>query len=187
MCVPATLPQQAHAREIAGRHADVTGSQLVGSVSVILTVHCARTAAAAAAKPKAALKQEEPSPFQAASEPDLGIRDYLMRVRKTVRCSKECFILSLIYIDRLVGRCPCTNISNLTAHRLLLVSILCASKYLDDKGCDNPDYAKAGGITTAELNHLEVEFAKRLDWKFHVKQHDYEWYRELACMAAAGL
>jgi len=176
--VPPPLPQvRAAAREIA----DVTGVQMVAAVSVILTVHCARAASGPTRR-----SDQEPSPFRVDREPELGIRDYLMQIRKGVRCSKECFVLALIYIDRLVGRCPQTDISNLTVHRLLIASILAASKFLDDKGCDNPDYAKVGGLTIGELNTLEMEFAKRLDWKFHVKQHEYEWYRELACMAAAG-
>lgn len=160
----------------------VTGTQLVAAVAVILTVHCARTASAAR---KSGCLAREPTPFQAASEPELGIRDYLTQLRKLVRCSRECFVLALIYIDRLVERCPETVVSNVTVQRLLLTSILVASKFLDDKGCDNADYAKAGGLTTAEMNHLEDLFVRRLDWRFRVQQNEYEWYRDLACRAVA--
>ena len=40
-----------------------------------------------------------------------------------------------------------------------------ASKGLCDAFCTNTHYAKVGGIGIAELNMLELEFLKRVDWK----------------------
>uniref|UniRef100_A0A7S2J040 Cyclin n=1 Tax=Zooxanthella nutricula TaxID=1333877 RepID=A0A7S2J040_9DINO len=118
-------------------------------------------------------------------EPDIGIRDFLALIRKRLRCSKECFILALIFIDRVVEASDIV-ISNLTVHRLLLTGVLIASKVIDDKGEDNASYAAVGGLTTRELNRLEASFLDQLQWRLHVRQQDYEWYRELACRVVSA-
>lgn len=109
-----------------------------------------------------------------------------MLIRKKLQCSRECFILALVYIDRVVED-SAEIVNNVTVHRLLLTSILIASKVLDDKGEDNAAYARVGGLTTQELNQLEALFLKCLKWRLFVKPQDHEWYRELACRVAESL
>jgi hypothetical protein len=157
----------------------VTGSQLVAAVAVILTVHCARGAATS----------EKRTLFHAdgAHEAELGtIRDFLMRLHKAMRCSKECFILALVYMDRLVECCDRITISNLTVHRLLLAGTLVASKVMDDNGFDNAHYAKVGGLTTKEMNVLEEDLLQHLSWRVYVQPAEFEWYNNLVCRAISG-
>jgi Cyclin len=34
--------------------------------------------------------------------PEISVADYLERIRRYASCSNECFVLSLVYIDRLI-------------------------------------------------------------------------------------
>lgn len=158
--------------------ADTTGDQLVAALAVVLTVHCARAAA------RGCDFQGQSTPFHAANEPDSGIRDYLTQIRRRLRCSKECLILALVYLDRIVEADAEVAISNLTVHRLLLTAILVASKFQDYNGFDNARYAKIGGLDLAELNGLERDFCRRVGWRLHVKPEEYGWYCDLVSMAA---
>jgi len=50
-------------------------------------------------------------------------------------------------------------------HRFLITTVTVASKGLCDAFCTNTHYAKVGGLGVAELNMLELEFLKKVDWK----------------------
>lgn len=115
--------------------------------------------------------------FHATRAPQLSIRDYLRRIDTFFQCSSECFVLSLIYIDRIVKLHPEFTISSLNIHRLLVTSVMLAAKYFDDVYYSNAYYAKVGGVKTAELNSLEALFLRLLDWRLYVKPEEYEQYR----------
>lgn len=155
----------------------MTGSQLVAALAVVLTVHCARAA-------PTGYGQRCRTPFQVADEPETGIRDYLFRIRRHLRCSKECLILALVYIDRIVEANHDVVISNFTVHRLLLTAILVASKFQDDNGFSNAHYARVGGFALGDLNDLESHFLQYIGWRLHVKPEEYRWYWDFVTLAA---
>lgn len=55
--------------------------------------------------------------FQGKTVPQIGIRDYLMRISTCSKCSQECFILALIYLDRLTERNRHFILKTLNIHR----------------------------------------------------------------------
>lgn len=55
--------------------------------------------------------------FHAKSKPGISIKDYLIRIEKCSKCSDECFILALIYIDRLTERNSRIILKSLNVHR----------------------------------------------------------------------
>jgi len=126
------------------------------------------------------------APFSTQEEPTTSIREFMMQISKYLRCSKSCFILALVYIDRVVQTTPHVVINNKTVHRLLLVGVLVASKFLDDGGFDNAHYAQIGGMDTKELNRLEVKFLSCLNWNLHVRRRAYDWYSDLIGRVIAG-
>ena len=63
---------------------------------------------------------------------------------------------------------PAFVLSSLTCHRFVIASVAVASKCLCDAFCSNSVYAKVGGIPVAELNVLEREFLRMIDWKLTV-------------------
>ncbi len=71
---------------------------------------------------------------------------------------------------------PAFSLSSLTVHRFLIAALTVASKSLSDLYCTNAFLARVGGISTRELNLLEVELCLRMDWQVVVSQERLEEY-----------
>eukprot|EP00884_Botryococcus_braunii_P001082 jgi/Botrbrau1/10975/Bobra.0383s0029.1 len=84
------------------------------------------------------------------------------------KCSLICFILALVYLERLAKKDDRFRLESSNAHRLILTSILLATKLTDDDYFNNAHFAKVGGIPAAELNKLELEMLKLLDFRLVV-------------------
>ncbi|KAG9316690.1 cyclin-domain-containing protein [Chiua virens] len=63
------------------------------------------------------------------------------------------------------ARMPLFTLSSLTCHRFIIASITVCSKGLCDTFCTNSLYARVGGIPVSELNVLEREFLRMIDWR----------------------
>ncbi|KAG0023965.1 hypothetical protein BGZ80_006979 [Entomortierella chlamydospora] len=61
------------------------------------------------------------------------------------------------------------TISSLTVHRFIIASVTLAAKAVCDSYCTNSHYAKVGGLSTQELNTLEVEFLSLIEWRVAVE------------------
>jgi len=106
-------------------------------------------------------------------------------IHKYASCSNECFILALIYIDRLIQR---NNflLTELNVHRVVICAVLLAAKFFDDAYYNNAYYAKVGGVLVSEINGLEVDFLFRINFSLHVSPEEFEKYRaELLQQATA--
>lgn len=124
--------------------------------------------------------------FHGIHVPSMGIRDYILRVRKYLRCSTECFVLAMIYIDRLIKRHPYVTVDRLSCHRLAICAMTLAAKFQDDEFYTNSFYAKVGGIQLEEINALEVKMLQLLDYRLHVSPAEFEGYRHVLNEAAEG-
>lgn len=123
--------------------------------------------------------------FHALRAPVIGIGPYLERIHKYASCSNECFILALIYIDRLIQR---NNflLTELNVHRVVITAILLAAKFFDDAYYNNAYYAKVGGVLVSELNSLEVEFLFRINFSLRVSPEEFQKYNaELSSHASS--
>lgn len=118
--------------------------------------------------------------FHSARIPALAIRDYLAHIRRVFGCTAECFVLCLAYIHRLTGKNPVLAVNDWSSHRLLLTGLTVAAKFHDDVFYSNAFYAKAGGVSTAELNALEGQFLDMIDWKLRVSPEEFELRRSQA-------
>jgi len=114
--------------------------------------------------------------FHALKAPGIGILQYLERIHKYASCSSECFILALIYIDRLIQR---NNflLTELNVHRVVITAVLLAAKFFDDAYYNNAYYAKVGGVLVSEMNGLEVDFLFRINFSLHATPELFEKYR----------
>lgn len=123
--------------------------------------------------------------FHALKAPGISIKQYLDRIHKYASCSAECFILALIYIDRLIQR---NNfiLSGLNVHRVVITAILLAAKFFDDAYYNNAYYAKVGGVLVSEMNGLEVEFLFRIDFSLHVTPEVFLKYQDELVSHAIG-
>jgi len=85
-------------------------------------------------------------------------------------------VLALSYIERACRLHPDIEVSDLTYHRLSLTSILLAMKFIDDEEdvhYNNAFFAKAGGLTPAELGQLELQLLSALGWRLQGEPKEY--------------
>lgn len=127
------------------------------------------------------------SVFHTSKPPQITIDKYLKRIVDYAYCSPECFILALIYLDRVVARNPKFFISSFNIHRLLITSVMVSAKFFDDKYYNNAYYAKVGGIGNKELNAMELEFLYLVNFQLHVAPDVYQQYLDELLPEAAEM
>jgi len=116
------------------------------------------------------------SKFHSVRAPAISIKDYLLRIAKYATCSGECFVLALVYIDRIIQNNPSFIVNSLNIHRLLITGIMLAAKFYDDQYYNNAYFGKVGGVPCKEMNSLEVEFLFMCNFSFAVPPQQYEQY-----------
>ncbi|KAK2988010.1 hypothetical protein RJ640_011273 [Escallonia rubra] len=114
--------------------------------------------------------------FHGVRAPSISIPKYLDRIYKYTSCSPSCFVVGYVYIDRLLHKHPDSLVVSLNVHRLLVTSVMVASKVLDDVHYNNAFYARVGGVSNAELNRLELELLFLLDFGVIVRSRVFESY-----------
>ncbi|GAU17083.1 hypothetical protein TSUD_105820 [Trifolium subterraneum] len=114
--------------------------------------------------------------FHGVRAPGISIPKYLERIYKYTNCSPSCFVVGYVYIDMLNHKHPDSLVLSLNVHRLLVTSVMVASKMLDDEHYNNAVYARVGGVSNAELNKLELELLFLLDFKVMVSTRVFESY-----------
>eukprot|EP01083_Nonionella_stella_P176232 616031_1 len=129
---------------------------------------------------KATLDPMSVTKFHALRPPAISIQDYLERIAKYAACSSECFVLALIYVDRIIQGNHYFVVNSLNVHRLLITSIMLAAKFFDDQYFNNAYYGKVGGVPCKEINSLEIEFLFMVNFNLFVTSEQYKQYhREL--------
>ncbi|KAF8401675.1 hypothetical protein HHK36_012621 [Tetracentron sinense] len=116
---------------------------------------------------EASKKKDVITIFHGLRAPTLSIRQYIDRIFKYSSCSPSCFIVAHIYMDRFLQRLD-VHLTSLNVHRLLITSVMVAAKFIDDAFYNNAYYAKVGGVSTAEMNRMEMKFLFSLDFRLHI-------------------
>ncbi|XP_059625297.1 cyclin-U4-1-like [Cornus florida] len=122
------------------------------------------------------LETQTISVFHGLTRPTISIQSYLERIFKYAHCSPSCFIVAYVYLDRFVQRQPLLPINSFNVHRLLITSVLISAKFMDDMYYNNAYYAKVGGISTKEMNLLEVELLFGLGFHLNVTPTTFHTY-----------
>ena len=106
-----------------------------------------------------------------------SIADYMFHFLKDKNdiISFTTIIFAIIYIDRVIEKTG-YGITKNNFHRLFLSAILLANKFYDDRYYSNKSMARLGGVTTNELNTLEIKFFLLIDQEFLVSVQEYEAY-----------
>ena len=98
----------------------------------------------------------------------LSIEDYIKRLITSLDISKNLIIVSLIYIDRLKIKFNYDN-----GHKLVLISLLIANKFLEDDNMNNNYWANCGGISLNYINKLEIKFLKRINYILYIQEEEF--------------
>ena len=114
-------------------------------------------------------------PFISKKIPSISIEKYLERLISHTKMEISTLILILIYIDKI-----CKNnkfrLNYFNIHKLIVTSMLISIKYNEDDFFSNSFYAKVGGVSITELNHLEYEFLSLIDFDLYVDDDLYSKY-----------
>ncbi|KAE9622093.1 hypothetical protein Lal_00032683 [Lupinus albus] len=116
------------------------------------------------------------SVFHGLTRPNIPIQNYLERIFKYANCSPSCLIVAYVYLDRFTKKQPSFSINFFNVHRLLITSVMVAAKFMDDIYYNNAYYAKVGGISTIEMNFLEVDFLFGLGFHLNVTPSTFQAY-----------
>ncbi|KAL3833045.1 hypothetical protein ACJIZ3_007781 [Penstemon smallii] len=122
------------------------------------------------------LQPQKISVFNGLSRPSISIQSYLERIFKYANCSPSCYIVAYVYLDRFTQRQPSLPINSFNVHRLLITSVMVSAKFMDDMYYNNAYYAKVGGISTTEMNFLEVDFLFGLGFHLNVTPNTFHTY-----------
>ncbi|CAK9812127.1 Protein CNPPD1 [Anthophora quadrimaculata] len=96
-------------------------------------------------------------------------------------CVSPCFlVLALLYLERLKD-CNPEYIQQVAPSDLFLVSLMVASKFLNDEGEEdegfNIKWAQSGDLAVSQINQLEKDFLKAINWRVFV--HDQDFWKRL--------
>jgi len=108
--------------------------------------------------------------------PEISIEAYLKRIIKYTTCSPECFLMAFSYIDQIIVKHN-IMVDSLNVHRLILTSILIASKLFDDTTYNNKYFSHVGGVPLKELNNMEFAFLILMDFEMNLPIEKYDQYR----------
>ena len=113
--------------------------------------------------------------FKNKSIPSISIKNYLIRLSKHAKVNESTIILILIYIDRI---CNMNHfiLTYYNIHKLILAAFILAIKYNEDYYYHMIYYSKMGGVSLSELNYLESEYLKLVDYKLYVDTKLYDKY-----------
>jgi hypothetical protein len=148
----------------------LAGSQLLGALAKIY-----EAAVKVAKMPDPTSK----SWFHSCRAPSISVNDYLVRLQHYFKCSDACFLVSLVYISRIIKLNPTTLVLDaLSIHRFLAISLVVSVKFNDDVYFSNGFYAKVCGLSMQELNSAEIDFLKLIGWKLSVSPEEYSECRQ---------
>ncbi|GJX87269.1 cyclin-U4-1-like protein [Tanacetum coccineum] len=116
------------------------------------------------------------SAFHGLTRPSISIQCYLERIFKYANCSPSCYVVAYVYLDRFIQQQSALLINSFNVHRLLITSVMVAAKFMDDLYYNNAYYAKVGGISTTEMNFLEVDFLFGLGFQLNVNPTTFHTY-----------
>ena len=70
--------------------------------------------------------------FDCREIPDMSIQSYLERIFRYTRAGPSVYVVAYVYIDRFCQNHPGFRINARNVHRLLITTIMVASKYVED-------------------------------------------------------
>ncbi|KAI3652322.1 hypothetical protein MP228_003625 [Amoeboaphelidium protococcarum] len=122
--------------------------------------------------------QESLTRFHSRAPPQISILSYIKRIVQFSSLEKSVLLMMLIYIDRICSSSASPpkrfRVSSLTVHRFIIACVTVTAKALCDSYCTNTHYARVGGISTSELNSLEMEFLLLTDWSLYIDNDEVQ-------------
>ena len=139
---------------------------LANKIGTLLEYECSATSGA--------VNAERPTKFHSVTLPSLTVTKYLIRILNCIpTLDNIVLILILLYATRLKKQ-SILSIQPLMLHRFIAAVLCITSNYISDCYYSNSYYAKVCGLTCYELNCLESDLLKLLDWKLGYEVEEME-------------
>jgi len=122
------------------------------------------------------LLSTEKSWFFSSIRPSISMREYLHHFLMRIEIPSSALVIALVYLDRILSK-RIVPLSLLSIHRLVLTSVLVASKFLDDHHYLNAAFAHHGLVDLFELNGAESEFLFLIKFELNVKPSLFQKYQ----------
>ena len=113
--------------------------------------------------------------FTGKSLPKITLIDYINRIITYSDSEINTLICSLIYIDR-INKIKAINEFNI--HRIFFTAVLISIKYNEDDIFKNDYYAKIAGVNLNEINKMEFDFIKLLDFNLYIDPEEFGSYKQ---------
>lgn len=122
--------------------------------------------------------------FHGVCTPDICLMQYMQRIAKYAVLDCTEFILTMLYLRRLMQKHAQFPCSERSMHRVILAVVLIATKMHRETTFSNKYYARIGGISLYELARLERCVLELLEYRLFVSKDEFEiwaarWYGEL--------
>ncbi|KAI9792770.1 MAG: hypothetical protein M1816_001502 [Peltula sp. TS41687] len=130
-----------------------------------------------------------------------AFRKFVLQILSSTRLPSSTILLGLYYLSTRMTMLSKLGqndkSSNGEVYRMLTISLLLGSKFLDDNTFQNRSWSEVSGLAVSELNTLEVEWLVAIDWKLHIdlpshpgyktmSDHWTSWKKKLAARTAAS-
>lgn len=96
--------------------------------------------------------------FYSKTPPEIALKEYLLHLWKFCPMSTSVYLATSLYIFRLAVEERALAVTKRNCHRLLLAGMTVAMKAIEDLSYPHTRIARVGGVSTAELTRLEVNF-----------------------------
>ena len=98
----------------------------------------------------------------------ITLEDYLDRLVKGLGITNTVMICAIIYLERLQA-----DINIFTIHKLMLLSLLLSSKFVEDENYKNKHWSSFGGISLSMLNRLEKIYLIKIKNKLYIDTNEF--------------
>ncbi|KAK2954662.1 putative Cyclin [Blattamonas nauphoetae] len=125
------------------------------------------------------VQHNEHNIFSKKDPPRMPIDEFVNRLNDTFQCDQACFNIALYYLGKLQEASlyqhssPIYYITRHTVHRMLISTLLLATKFFEDHARQNAYYAAQAGISVAELDKLELEVFKAIGFNCYVDTDNF--------------
>ncbi|MDF1759077.1 MAG: hypothetical protein P1U40_00915 [Coxiellaceae bacterium] len=127
------------------------------------------------------VSQQQMSLFHAKTRPTFPLLDYIYRIKEHSACDADdfayCSIIVIIYLDKYIHATK-NALTGYNIHRLLATAYLLTFKQHCDERYNNKYFAYVAGMPTSQLNGLEIEFLKNINFSLHVRLAIFCKYKE---------
>ncbi|KAI9704345.1 MAG: hypothetical protein M1836_007207 [Candelina mexicana] len=108
-----------------------------------------------------------------------AFRKYVSQILSSTRLPSSTILLGLYYLSTrmtMLSAAGRYKASSGQVYRMLTISLLLGSKFLDDNTFQNRSWSEVSGIAVSELNTLEVEWLVAIEWNLHVNPFEHQGF-----------